>query len=427
MSLYGKKDSLILLAGDILALVLALWLTLALRYWVWPAPAVFWWNLGAFAPLYLLWLIVFFISDLYRRQTLLLTRRLPQMLLRAQVINSLLAVLMFYFVPYFDRIGLTPKTNLFVYLVVALPLLLVWRVWVIDWVNRGRPVRIAFATSGEAVEELRQEIASHPKHHLILADGESQASVVVFNNYDSSQDHLLPNFYQRFFHGTRFLSVHQFYEALFERVPLSLVTEKWFLENVSNQPERWYAIFKRGVDIVLSAILLIVSSPCYLLIPLLIKLGDGGPVFYRDERVGCRGRVIWIYKFRSMSLEADLHQRRVTRLGAWLRRSRVDELPQLWSVLRGDQSLIGPRPEKPDYVALYREQIPYYDARHLIAPGLSGWAQLYQQNHPHFHSDLEATEEKLSYDLYYLKNRSWWLDLKIALKTIRALLSQTGI
>jgi lipopolysaccharide/colanic/teichoic acid biosynthesis glycosyltransferase len=116
-----------------------------------------------------------------------------------------------------------------------------------------------------------------------------------------------------------------------------------------------------------------------------------------------------------------------TRLGYWLRRLRLDELPQLWSVVRGQQSLIGPRPERPDYSELYRQQLPYYDVRHLIPPGLSGWAQLYHENHPHFQPALDATAEKLSYDLYYVKNRNFWLDLKIALKTIKVLLSVKGI
>ena len=96
-------------------------------------------------------------------------------------------------------------------------------------------------------------------------------------------------------------------------------------------------------------------------------------------------------------------------------------------MVKGDQSLIGPRPEKSDYVTLYRQEIPFYDVRHLIAPGLSGWAQIYQEGHPHFTTSAEATREKLSYDLYYIKHRSLWLDIKIALKTINTLLSRTGI
>jgi lipopolysaccharide/colanic/teichoic acid biosynthesis glycosyltransferase len=118
------------------------------------------------------------------------------------------------------------------------------------------------------------------------------------------------------------------------------------------------------------------------------------------------------------------NENKITRVGKFLRVSRIDELPQLWNVLRGDLSLIGPRPEFPKLVELYHEQIPYYNMRHLIKPGLSGWAQVHHDTPP---QSIEETKEKLSYDLYYLKNRSIALDLKIALKTIKTLLSRTGI
>ena len=117
---------------------------------------------------------------------------------------------------------------------------------------------------------------------------------------------------------------------------------------------------------------------------------------------------------------------KITKVGGFLRKSRLDEIPQLWNVLIGDLSLIGPRPELPALAQIYEMEVPYYNARHLITPGLSGWAQLYHENHPHQGVDTLETKNKLSYDLYYIKNRSLFLDLKIALKTIKALLSRTG-
>jgi lipopolysaccharide/colanic/teichoic acid biosynthesis glycosyltransferase len=117
----------------------------------------------------------------------------------------------------------------------------------------------------------------------------------------------------------------------------------------------------------------------------------------------------------------------VTRAGKFLRKSRIDELPQLWNILAGDLSLIGPRPELPSGVAIYDKEIPYYNIRHLIKPGLSGWAQTHQELHPHHGPEVSLTKEKLTYDIYYIKNRSFWLDIKIALKTIKSLLSRTGI
>lgn len=138
-------------------------------------------------------------------------------------------------------------------------------------------------------------------------------------------------------------------------------------------------------------------------------------------------------KFRTMTFANDGGKwkeeglkNKVTRVGAFLRKTRVDELPQLWNVLRGDISLIGPRPEFHDAVQQYGQQIPYYNVRHLIKPGLSGWAQIYHDNHPHHGLDVDATAEKLSYDLYYIKNRSIVLDAIIALKTLKTLILSRG-
>jgi lipopolysaccharide/colanic/teichoic acid biosynthesis glycosyltransferase len=119
-------------------------------------------------------------------------------------------------------------------------------------------------------------------------------------------------------------------------------------------------------------------------------------------------------------------ENKVTKIGNFLRKTRIDELPQLWNVLKGGYSLIGPRPEFPKAVYKYANKIPYYNARHLITPGLSGWAQLNHHKHPHHGVDVEETRNKLSYDLYYLKNRSFWLDFEIGLKTIKTLLSAVG-
>jgi lipopolysaccharide/colanic/teichoic acid biosynthesis glycosyltransferase len=124
---------------------------------------------------------------------------------------------------------------------------------------------------------------------------------------------------------------------------------------------------------------------------------------------------------------ATAQKNRVTKVGAFLRKTRIDELPQLWNVLRGDLSLIGPRPELPALAAVYEKEIPYYNVRHLIKPGLSGWAQLYQRVPPKGAVATNETKSKLSYDLYYLKNRSMMLDFKIALKTIKTLVSRNGI
>ncbi len=425
MSLGSKREAVILFIGDLFFFTLALWLTLAVRYWAWPARELFLSHFWPFAAIFLVWTIVFFISDLYRKQTMVFESGLAALILRAQIINSLLAGLVFYFIPAFSRIGLTPRFNLLLDLLISFALILLWREYGAGWLYRGKPVRVLFDCHGAEVEELKRALAANTNYRLKVAA--DQPNLIVYDKYQTDLPSKLSDFYRLLFKGVGFISVQDLYEEVFGRVPVSSINERWFLEQISNQPKPLYDLFKRLMDIVVASVLGLISLIVYPIVYLAIKLEDGGPVFYVDERVGRNDQPIKIYKFRSMSLESELSERWPTGVGRWLRRTRLDELPQLWSVVVGAQSLVGPRPEKLDYVRLYREEIPFYDARHLIAPGLSGWAQIYQEGHPHFTTSARATREKLSYDLYYVKNRSVWLDITIALKTIKALLSRTGI
>jgi lipopolysaccharide/colanic/teichoic acid biosynthesis glycosyltransferase len=166
------------------------------------------------------------------------------------------------------------------------------------------------------------------------------------------------------------------------------------------------------------------------MVALAIKLQDGGPIFYLQDRVGFHGQTFTLFKFRSMRADAEAQgpvwaqqsDRRVTRIGAVIRRLRFDELPQLLNILRGEMSVIGPRPERPHFVAQLEEAIPCYSERALVKPGLTGWAQV---NYP-YGASIEDARAKLSYDLYYVKHRTMWLDLRILFATVRVVLFAEG-
>jgi lipopolysaccharide/colanic/teichoic acid biosynthesis glycosyltransferase len=181
------------------------------------------------------------------------------------------------------------------------------------------------------------------------------------------------------------------------------------------------------MDIIAALVLGIISLIFYPFIIVALKVQDGGAIFYSQIRVGQYNRPMVMLKFRSMSgsdsgTEVLKSKLVVTPVGRILRSTRIDEVPQLWNVLKGEMSLIGPRPEFPALVAEYAKQIPYYNLRHLVKPGISGWAQLYHHTDPHHAADVAETRNKLSYDLYYLKHRSLLLDITIALKTVRRIL-----
>lgn len=425
MKVQSPREILLLFIGDLVSFYFSLAIAIFIRSGDWPNLDQFVILAVPFTYLFLAWTLVFFASDLYGKQTAMARRRLSSVVFNAQVMNTVLAILFFYFIPYF---GVAPKTILFVCLLSSFILVVLWRRILFINFYRGRKENVLFLCQGAEVRELIEEFKTNRKYNIKvlssdldnLETAKRQATLVVINDYDSNRAEEAA-YYQMIFSGVRFVSVSGLYEEVFDRVAVGTISERWFLENVSNRPKPYYDFLKRLFDITAALILGVISLVFYPLVWLLVKLDDGGPLFFSQERVGKNGRIFKIYKFRSM--KAD----KVTRIGNFLRRTRLDELPQLLSVLVGHQSLVGPRPEKPDYAAEYRRAIKFYDIRHIIPPGLSGWAQIYQDNHPHFTASVEQTREKLSYDLYYIKNRSFWLDLKIALKTLNILLRRKGI
>jgi lipopolysaccharide/colanic/teichoic acid biosynthesis glycosyltransferase len=210
-----------------------------------------------------------------------------------------------------------------------------------------------------------------------------------------------------------------------------MVRQSWFIEHMSTtSSQSMYDVAKRLVDVVFALVAGIISLIFYPFTILAIKLDDHGVVFSYQKRVGQFNKIVNIAKFRTMTVANDdgkwgSSENKVTRVGSFLRKTRIDELPQLWNVLRGDVSLIGPRPEFPEPVKKYSEEIPYYNFRHSIKPGLSGWAQIYGE-HAHHGIGLAETANKLSYDLYYIKHRSFLLDIKILLRTIKTLITFVG-
>ncbi|MDG7002042.1 MAG: TIGR03013 family PEP-CTERM/XrtA system glycosyltransferase, partial [Nitrososphaerota archaeon] len=187
---------------------------------------------------------------------------------------------------------------------------------------------------------------------------------------------------------------------------------------------------RRLISIAISLFALLIVLPLLPIIILAVRLSSPGPIFFSQIRVGYRGRPFTIYKFRTMRADAEANgavwatknDSRVTSLGRFMRKTRLDEIPQLWNVLRGDMGFVGPRPERPEFVQWLTEEIPYYDLRHMIRPGITGWAQVRYQ----YGASLEETKRKLEYDLYYIKHISLGLDLLIIFETVKTILFRRG-
>lgn len=448
MSNLIKKEAIILFFGDIFFFVFSLWVSLYIRFAEVPSADKFVTHLTPFSILFVIWILVYFIAGLYEKHTLILKSRLPSVIFNAQVVNSIFAIIFFYTVPTFR---ISPKTILFIYLFISFVCILLWRLYG-DLLFGSREKQSALLIgSGDEMKELLHEVNNNNRYNISFLSSidigdvssinvQEDIITTVYSNeikiiaIDFSHENtapLLPHLYNLIFSKVRFIDSHRIYEDIFDRIPLSLVTYSWFLENISATQTFTYDFMKRLMDIVLSFVFGLVSLVFYPFVYFAIKMDDGGSIFIKQERVGKDGKGITLYKFRSMFRnEVDLvssKENKVTAVGNILRKSRIDELPQLWNVFLGDISLIGPRPELPSGVAIYDKEIPYYNIRHLIKPGLSGWAQIHQENHPHHEPEVALTREKLTYDIYYIKNRSFLLDIKIVLKTIKALLSRGGI
>jgi exopolysaccharide biosynthesis polyprenyl glycosylphosphotransferase len=231
--------------------------------------------------------------------------------------------------------------------------------------------------------------------------------------------------------GFRVVELAQFYEHAYGRVPVEDLTRAWFMSVLHLYQRPYSQLTKRTVDVVGSCILLVLTLPLFPLLAFFVRQTKG-PLILRQLRLGEHGNLFTIYKFRTMRADAEppgtaiwagAEDSRITRTGGIMRRLRLDELPQLWNVVRGDMSLVGPRPERPEFLAELNERVPYWTRRHLVKPGITGWAQVRQG----YTASAEATSEKLSYDLWYIRHRSLTVDVAILLRTLAVVFRGDGL
>lgn len=449
MAFSGTK-TLLVFAGDIVVFVFSLWVTLFLRYHAVPSGELFLLHLELFWMLFAVWLLVFYMAGLYSKRVLLVQYRLTGALLNTQLLNTTLAALFFFLVP---GLGIAPKTNLIIYLVVSLVLILIWRLLLVPRMARpGTRERAALVGSGSDAQELFEEVNRNPRYGIEFAAAvpieeavrdttsflfklaHEKVSIIVVDTADKRVEPLLEQIYALAFLERRyqFVDLHRIYEEVFDRVPLSLLRYEWFLKNVMRPSSGFYAFFKRVVDIagalVMGAITAVVAPFIYIA----MRLEGPGPLFISQERIGQYGTRVRCYKFRSMSFNdaaartwvGEDGTNRVTKVGAFLRRTSLDEFPQFLNVLRGEISLVGPRNDIAGLGERLSESLPYYMARYVVKPGITGWAQINQSYEPGNISpqSIEETKTRLAYDFYYIRHRSMALDITVALKTFKRML-----
>lgn len=433
-----------LFLGDLVVWYGALWVSLAIRYLGIPSWGEYARHATPYTIIFIAWFLVAYIFGLYESRMMAMKAKLPATLLNAQFFSAVAAAFLFYSIPFF---GIAPKVFLFINLIVSTIGMFLWRIFGARNMGMRIRERAILVGSGEDTKKLFRLVNDAPYYPLSFAHycdtstlsgaqvvtwvnefvRSGSAKVIVLDVRNDAILAILPELYLLSFSGVHFVDQQEIHEDITESVPLSLLGYAWLVEHISRRAHVGYDTMKRMMDLAIAIPLFLFTVPFYLPIIFAVRR-DGGPAFFVQERVGKDNKRIYIAKFRTMTtMDAGVPllpgDTRVTKVGKFLRSSRLDELPQLINVIAGDLSLIGPRPEVPGLVAKYNESIPYYSVRHFITPGLSGWAQVHHEKPP---QTIEETREKLAYDLYYLQHRSFMLDLKIALRTVHTLLSRVG-
>ncbi len=435
--------NLTLYGGDIAILVVSLFLALSVRFGETFLDSLFFTNLLAFIPVFVIWIIVFYIAGLYNKYDSFGIEFLIKKVGYSFIVNAVVAVFYFYLI----ASSITPKTILLLLITISFLLIFLWRFLISKFAPRSKREALIIA-GGEDARTLHtkilnmshsslgvttlcntdrmslEEVTSHLQQAL-----DSGMKRVIIQSHSTFAVPLIALIVDHLSRGVQLFDFDDVYEDVLGKVSLSSLGESWLVKNISHYHSfAVYDVLKRMMDIIIAVPLFIISIPFYPVVALLIYIQDRGPTFVRQERIGKYGTIISLLKFRSMKVSdggvwVAENDDRITRVGKIIRNTRIDELPQLINVIKGDLSLIGPRPDIVDLGNKLKQEIPFYTVRTIIKPGLSGWAQIQQELPP---QSVEETRERLAFDCYYIKHRSFILDLSIALSTVRILLSRTG-
>lgn len=450
---------LLLFLADLAALYTSLVLTLFLRYGQ-DFQSQYDRHFYPFLLIFSIWFLVFYIANLYETRSLRNNLFFYSSLFESIAIAAGISVVFFYLIPIY---GITPKTNLAIFVAIFTGLEFLLRYSLNNTFEKGFKKSVLIVGANVQALELAKFIKENPQlgyslahvidltpdtkdetenelgkfgiikgvTNLSQAIKDKNINTVVLSPEAYKTPEVIEIFYKSIGKKINFYNLSFLYERLTGKVLLGAIDQVWFLENISEGKKRTYEFLKRIGDIVLGLLFGTISLVFYPFIIIAMQIDSPGPIFYQQTRIGRIGKSFRLIKFRNMIPNAEAktgavwasdNDPRITRVGNFLRKTRLDEIPQLWTVVKGEISLVGPRAERPEFHDILKKEIPFYEERYLIKPGLTGWAQINYR----YGSSVKDAAEKLKYDLYYIKNRSLVLDLGIILKTVRIMLQQAG-
>lgn len=437
---------------DFFILSLSLYISLSIRNLSIIGEAEFAKVFYPFLLIIIINLLAFYIYGLYDKMTVKIYKELNQRIIGSQILSSVIGAIIFYTSPSFT---IAPKTILIIYILISSGLIFGWRRYVRVFIKAPKTTNLLLVAEGSELQELKEEMANNKVlginkiDFIDLSDNreldlytriknkvhEGNFNMLAINMHHPHIKNSISLFYELLLEKVDVVNFADLYEEVLQKIPLENIDAGWFFNNLYQKKGNFYEKSKRFIDLLISVPAFFVSLIFYPFVYIGLRIQDKGDLFYVSHRVGKNNEIFEIYKFRSMTQVKNSdgtskdEASRVTKFGKFLRKTRIDELPQLINIINGELSLIGPRPEIPPLVKEYSNQIPFYGIRHTITPGLSGYAQIYQEQKsvPKFGIATDATKEKLSYDIYYLKHRSILLDMSLVLRTVKNLIGKTGI
>jgi exopolysaccharide biosynthesis polyprenyl glycosylphosphotransferase len=448
---------------DTVLLILSLYAAMTLRFMAFPSFVYFISHLCFFIPLFVLWIVCFYTAGLYALDVPFTGYKI---ITAVSIVAVLCTVLGFGFFYIKANLSLTPKTLLTFHSVISTVVILVWRYFFnLIFVRYIPGTDVAFVNINDTVIELLENMRrfSYTRYNArcifdpnfagnecfgvpIYKDytlfeekvRELGIKIVIFSRSSGDPELIQDVLFRSLQNRLRFIDLPDFYESYLRRIPVSEITSIWFVQNINYKMKAVYGHVKRFVDMMLAVVLLILVLPFWPFIVLVIRLESPGPALFKQRRIGYLGKEFTIWKFRTMRDTGDQtaaqncgasaptaeEDPRVTKIGRFFRKCRIDEIPQIINVLHGEMSFIGPRPERPELAVELEKVIPHYRQRLLIKPGLSGWDQVSGEYHS---PSVADTYKKLQYDLYYIKNMSLFLDVSIFFKTLVTIFKRAGV
>lgn len=448
-----KSKQIILLVGDVMLLLASLFIVLSFRWLQIPTSEVFVDHVYAFAPIFALIILLYYSFDFYDLSPFQIKLKQFSRITNIHILVAVIGFAYFYLTYSFSEI--TPKTILILLIIVDAVLSVIWRLFLVSSFLRPKNrIKTLLIASGDEYDELKEIVNGHDFYpfkfvsHLQINANEAKdtdlilgklkkvleennISQVVVDIRNHNNDSLLPYLYN--LATQRKIDVFDsvlVYQDILKKMPMQGIGHFWFFESVKLDV-RAYELSKRILDMIIAIPAFLFWVVLHPFVYLAIRLDSKGDVFISQERYGLGGKVIKLYKYRTMTfsdkgkwLKDKGNTNKVTKVGYFLRKTRIDELPQVLAIFSGDLSFVGPRPDILALGGQLSAEIPYYMMRYTVRPGLSGWAQVNQDTPP---QSTNETKVRLQYDLFYIKNRSIILDLLIVMRTFKVLILRTGM